>query len=423
MAHGNEDLTSCDVQRERCGYYVSAMKYEGWVLLPERFDDLGVSGATLERPALERLRSLCVQGRLDVVVVTRLDRLTRRMADWARLSDWFKRAGVDLVIVDGNAGASGPLASLVNNVVASFAEFERELVSERQRDARGRARARGLRTAGRVPLGYASDPNTKQLVINEREAPIVREFFERSAAGESGAQIAAWANAEGHRTKVHAGKGGVLWTGRAVLQILRNPLYLGRRSHQAATVKGVHDAIVDAKLAERALDAIDARRTRSPSSRGRAPNLDNDPWMLRGILRCGGCGRLMTTSASARVTLANADDVPRYYRCRGEVGRPACRPAVQVAAHRVEGQVISRLCLPQSVWTDNPRARAFLRLLAPEWPRLDTATRNRLVRRLLWTITLHPHRRFASLTVDELGADALIEENPGLAAGFPPRGV
>ncbi len=319
VARGEQDLTSCDVQRERCEDYVRAMQYEGWVALEERFDDLGVSGGGLERPALRRLLSWCVQGRVDVVVVTSLDRLARKMADWVRLNDWLKQAGVELAILQGAGGARGPLAELVNKVVASLAELraasrsrpsdshlrcsrpvsslrseavvERDIISERLPEAKGRARARGRRAAGRVPLGYDADPSTRQLVIDNDEAALVRAFFERCAAGESGASIAAWAKEAGHRTKVHGGKGGAAWTGRSVLQVVRNPIYLGRRTHREGTVEGVHDAIVDEDLARRAFTALDARRTREPSPRSKAPEWDQDPWMLRGLLRCTGCGR------------------------------------------------------------------------------------------------------------------------------------
>ncbi len=319
VARGEQDLTSCVVQRERCEDYVRAMQYEGWVALEERFDDLGVSGGGLERPALRRLLSWCVQGRVDVVVVTSLDRLARKMADWVRLNDWLKQAGVELAILQGAGGARGPLAELVNKVVASLAELraasrsrpsdshlrcsrpvsslrseavvERDIISERLPEAKGRARARGRRAAGRVPLGYDADPSTRQLVIDNDEAALVRAFFERCAAGESGASIAAWAKEAGHRTKVHGGKGGAAWTGRSVLQVVRNPIYLGRRTHREGTVEGVHDAIVDEDLARRAFTALDARRTREPSPRSKAPEWDQDPWMLRGLLRCTGCGR------------------------------------------------------------------------------------------------------------------------------------
>lgn len=182
MARGEQDFTSCEAQHERGEDYIRAMKYEGWTVLDERFDDLGRSGGTLERPALRQLLSWCAQGRVDVVVVTSIDRLARKMAHWVQLQEWLKHAGVQLAILQGAGGATGPLA-----------ELERDLIRERQRDARGRARARGLRTAGRAPLGYRADPNTRQLVVDPEEAALVIAFFERCAAGEPGAAAAAWA--------------------------------------------------------------------------------------------------------------------------------------------------------------------------------------------------------------------------------------
>lgn len=205
---------------------VRAMQYEGWVALDERFDDLGVSAGNLERLALRRQLSWCVQGRVDVVVAT------------------------------------------------SLAEFERDIISERLREGKGRTRARGRRAAGRIPLGYRADPNTRQLMIDEDEAALVRAFFERCAAGDSGAAISTWANEAGHRTTVHGGKGGAKWTGRSVLQVVRNPIYLGHRAHGEGSVEGVHDAIVDEDLARRASAALDARRTREPSPRSKAPQWD-----------------------------------------------------------------------------------------------------------------------------------------------------
>ena len=129
------------------------------------------------------------------------------------------------------------------------------------------------------------------MVIDEEEAVVVRAFFERCAAGESAASIARWANDTGHRTKVHGRQGGNRWSGRTVLQILRNPIYVGERVHAGGTVEGVHEGIIDADLAQRAWRAIDERRTRQPEPRGPALDWDRDPYMLRGLLRCAGCGR------------------------------------------------------------------------------------------------------------------------------------
>lgn len=424
VSRGEQDLTSCDVQRERCEDYVRAMQYEGWVALDERFDDLGVSGGNLERPALRRLLSWCVQGRVDVVVVTSLDRLARKMSDWVRLNDWLKQASVELVILQGDGGARGPLAELVNNVVASLAEFERDLISERLREAKGRARARGLRAAGRVPLGYEADPNTRQLVVDEDEAALVRVFFERCAAGESGASIAAWANEAGHRTKIHGGRGGAKWTGRSVLQVVRNPIYLGRRAHGEGTVEGVHEAIVDEDLARRAFAALDARRTREPSLRSKTPQWDQDPWMLRGLLRCTGCGRVMTTTASAAVTMENADEVPRYYRCRGDAARPACTPPVQVAARHVEARVLTVLREAHISWFRDDRSRGFLEALAPAWTaweRDDVGARNAMVRGLVWAAEWDRELGLTKLVLDDITVDAFIDDDPALAETLPAR--
>jgi len=422
VANAEQDLTSCDVQREICENYIRAMQYEGWRLVEERFDDLGVSGAERSRPGLDKLKSWCVQGRVDVVVATRLDRLNRKMAHWVELAEWFKQAGVELVFVQGGAGARGPLVDLVNNVVASFAEFERELIRERLSDAHARMRARGLRSAGRVPLGYRTDPATKQLVIDDQEATLVRAFFERCAAGESGASIARWANGLGHRTKVHGRQGGNPWSGRTVLQILGNPIYVGERAHDGGIVPGAHEAIIDPDLAERAQRAIEERRTRPSAPRGPALDWDRDPYMLRGLMRCDGCGRVMTTSASSKVTLDNADEVPRYYRCRGDGERPACKPPVQIAARRIEPKVIELLKTVNPRLFPDARSRGLLEHLRPSWETWSRADRNLMVRYLVWSIRWHPRRGLVGFVLDTISIDNFIEQGGERFAHLPPRG-
>jgi site-specific DNA recombinase len=421
VANAEQDLTSCDVQRERWENYVRAMQYEGWQLLDERFDDLGVSGAELSRPGLDKLESWCVQGRVDVVVVARLDRLTRKISHWVELADWFKQVGVEIVLLEGGSAARGPLADLVNNVVASFAEFEREPLRERLLDAHARMRERGLRSAGRVPLGHKADVATRQPVIDEEEAAVVRAFFERCASGEPAASIARWANDAGHRTKVHGRQGGNRWSGRTVLQILRNPIYVGERVHNGGTVEGVHDGIVDADLVQRAWRAIEERRTRQPESRGPALDWDRDPYMLRGLLRCAGCGRATTTSASARVTIDNADEVPRYYRCRGDSERPACTPPVQVSAQKVEAIVLAVLKKADPHFISDARSRGLLEHLRPSWDSWSRADRNLMVRNLLWSVRWSPRRGLAGFTLDTIAVDNFIEQGGERFADLPPR--
>ncbi len=375
VANAEQDLTSCDVQRERCENYVRAMQYEGWQLLDERFDDLGVSGAELSRPGLDKLKSWCVQRRVDIVVATRLDRLNRKMTHWVQLADWFKQAGIELVFVDGGTNARGPLADLA----------------------------------------------TRQLVIDENEAVVVRAFFERCAAGESAASIARWANDAGHRTKIHGRQGGNRWSGRTVLQILRNPINVGERVHNGGTVEGAHEGIIDADLAQRAWRAIDERRTRQPEPRGPALDWDPDPYMLHDLLRCAGCERVMTTSASTRVTIDNADPVPRYYRCRGDAARPACTPSVQVSAQKVEAIVLAVLKKANPRTITDQRSRALLDHLRPSCDTWSHAERNRMVRDLVWSVLWNPRRGLAGFTLDTIAIDNFIEQGGERFADLPPR--
>jgi hypothetical protein len=206
-----------------------------------------------------------------------------------------------------------------------------------------------------------------------------------------------------------------------VLQILRNPIYVGERVHNGGTVEGVHDGIIDADLAQRAWRAIEERRTRQPESRGPALEWDRDPYMLRGLLRCAGCERVMTTSASTKVTIDNAAVVPRYYRCRGDAERPACTPSVQVSAQKVEAIVLAVLKKADPRTITDRRSRALLEHLRPSWETWSRAERNRMVRDLIWSIRWSPRHGLAGFTLDTIAIDNFIEQGGERFAGLPPR--
>ncbi len=221
------------------------MAWRGWYPIGERFDDEGYSGATIERPGLERLIARIQDGDIQRVIVYRLDRLTRKLTDWALFARVFERFNVGLTIVHGAIDAeAGSLARLQLNLLATFAELERDMIGERLADARAAKKARGERAAGRVPLGYAADPKTKQLVIVESEAAVVRWFFTAAGSGKSTAELVARANAL--RLVAKNGKRGE-WSARAVLRLLQNPVYAGRRPDGATAlgrdrVVRVHDS-------------------------------------------------------------------------------------------------------------------------------------------------------------------------------------
>lgn len=259
----SDDLSSCEVQYEDHARYAES---QGWAVVTDRFDDNGYSGASLDRPALQRLLDLLRKVRLQHVLVHRLDRLSRSVQDCVTLLDEFRRLNVNLVIV--TAPELGPTAQdqFILSILASFAEFERETISARIAESRERLKARQLRFAGGVPFGYDSDPRTKQLVPKAVESDIVRWMFAEAGAGRRPSEIGEEANFRGYRTRAFArSKSGGLWTARPVLATLRNPTHIGLLKDGSRGVRqGTHPPIVDVDLFHTVATMLDARRTRRP---------------------------------------------------------------------------------------------------------------------------------------------------------------
>ncbi len=188
-------LASCAIQREKCLDFVRARSRHGWHALDEHYDDEGYSGATMERPAFERLVDLIAARGVERVVVYRIDRLTRSLSDWARIRAMLNRREITLSVVSGSLDTDGgALARMQLSTLVVFAELEREMIGERLANARALRRANGLRTSGRVPLGYATEPRTKQLVVVEPEGAVVRWFFQETANGTTTAKLVELAN-------------------------------------------------------------------------------------------------------------------------------------------------------------------------------------------------------------------------------------
>ncbi|MDP2275871.1 MAG: recombinase family protein [Archangium sp.] len=184
-------LSSCELQAERCLAFIDQRAAAGWRFV-ERFDDEGESGATMDRDGLFELLLAVEAGDVDHVVVHRVDRLSRKLVDLVRLLNFFEHFDVEVSFVDGAlASMGGAMTRLQLSVLGTFAEFEHSIISERLRDAHGSRREQGLRSAGRLPFGYRSDRDTKQLVPYQPDAAFVRECFERAAAGVMPAILAA----------------------------------------------------------------------------------------------------------------------------------------------------------------------------------------------------------------------------------------
>lgn len=335
--NSDDGLSSCQVQFEACDAFVRSQRSQGWLLLPERFDDDGYSGATTDRPGLKCLLDLVRKREVDRVVVYRLDRLSRSLLGCASLLQELRDRGVGLVIVTALELGHSPQDNLMLNILASFAEFEREIIASRIAESRVRLKARGLRIAGAVPIGYEVDPRTKQFFPSSSEAAVVKWMFDQAVAARTPAEIADQANANGWRTKERTvrrtGKrhGGNLWTARQVIATLRNPVYLGLFRDEDDFRIGHHEAIVTHELSAAAAVQLEARRTRTP---GKRYQID---WPLKGCITCAVCGRPMSPH-----TIRYRNCLYRYYRCRSTVGgrRPCGR---QVSAPAIEGALLQNL--------------------------------------------------------------------------------
>lgn len=333
----NQDFNSLDAQREAGEAYIRSQAGEGWVVLPELYDDGGYTGANMERPALKRLLAECQSRRVDCVVVYKVDRLSRSIRDFAKIMDAFEKCGATFVSVTQQFNTTTSLGRLTLNILLSFAQFEREIISERTRDKQMAARRRGKWTGGHIPLGYDLDADGGRLIVNEAEAVRVRQIFEWYLEGRSVFGIAAKCEDLGWSSKQWTTREGRAHGGHPmrkchVYQMLANPLYAGRIRADGELVAASHAAIVDDRtfdLAQRKLKD-NARNAGTPHSRKvQAP--------LRGLLYCAACGSLMTPTYSSSQTRRY-----RYYACLQAMQKQGSRcNARSVPAPLVEEAVLA----------------------------------------------------------------------------------
>jgi DNA invertase Pin-like site-specific DNA recombinase len=247
--HGLEqEFNSLDAQRDACEAYIKSQASLGWKVLPLRYDDPAYSGGNLDRPALKKLLADIEAGRIDVVVVYKIDRLTRSLADFAKLVETFDARSISFVAVTQQFNTTTSMGRLTLNVLLSVAQFERELSSERVRDKIAASRRKGKWTGGSVPLGY--DAKDKKLVVNQTEAETVRAIFRRYLELRSFSRLVADLDQRGivtkqRNTKVAKYNGGISFTYGPLAHFLKNRIYLGDVHHGGKWFQGEHDAIVD----------------------------------------------------------------------------------------------------------------------------------------------------------------------------------
>ena len=332
------EFNSLDAQRDACEAFVTSQKAEGLVPLRDRYDDGGFSGGTLDRPGLSRLIDDVEAGLIDVIVVYKIDRLSRSLMDFARLVEVFDRNQVTFVSVTQSFNTTTSMGRLTLNILLSFAQFEREVIGERIRDKFAASRKRGMWMGGNVPMGY--DVRDRKLIINEAEAATVRMIFERFVTIGSATTLANTLVTEGLLNK----RGKPIDKG-FLYKLLNNRVYLGEAVHKGTAYPGEHEAIVDRDLWDKVHSILQQNRyQRSTNTRRQTPAL------LKGIIFTE-TGAAMTPTATKK-----GSRLYRYYasmdlirnRPTGDASGPLRLPAGMVE-DAVVGEIRRMIRAPEVV--------------------------------------------------------------------------
>jgi len=335
-----QEFNSLDAQREAGEAYIASQQHEGWVCLPDRYDDGGFTGGNMERPAVKRLLADIEAGKIDCVVVYKVDRLSRSLLDFARMMETFERHGVSFVSVTQQFNTTNSMGRLMLNVLLSFAQFEREIISERTRDKIAATRRKGKWAGGHPILGYDVDPRGFRLVVNEDEAERVREIFalylehEALIPAVKAIDERGWVNKR-WTTRKGLERGGKPFDKNSLFKLLTNVAYLGKVRYKTEVHEGEHDAIVDAELWRRVQQLL-ARNGRT----GGAAVRNKHGALLKSLLYCAPCGYSMGHTYSTK----NGNVQYRYYVCLNaqKRGWHTC-PSKSVPAGEIERLVVEQI--------------------------------------------------------------------------------
>jgi len=395
------DFNSLDAQRESCEAYVTSQKAEGWLLVADRYDDGGFSGGTMERPALKRLLADVRTGKVDVIVVYKIDRLSRSMLDFLKLVELFEQHGATFVSVTQSFNTKDAMGRMALNILVTFAQFERELIGERIRDKVAASRKKGIWMGGWAPLGY--EVRDRKLTIHEPDAERVRYIFRRFVQLKSATRLARELVAADERNRYgHLLDKGVLY------RLLNNRVYIGEAVHKGTSYPGEHDAIIDRGLWERVHAILkESPRKRANSARAQSPAL------LKSLL-FGPDGAAMSPTHTRK-----SGRLYRYYTSQTSMKRGGSDcPVRQVPAAEIERIVLDQVRLllqtPEIVvqtWraarnqckgiTENDVRTALLEFEGL-WSELFPAEQARIVELLVERIDLKPDNLDITLKVEGL---------------------
>jgi DNA invertase Pin-like site-specific DNA recombinase len=332
-----QEFNSLDAQYEACQAYVASQASLGWKLVPDRYDDGGISGGTMERPALKRLLQDIAEDRVDVVVVYKIDRLTRSLTDFARIVEIFDKAGASFVSVTQQFNTTTSMGRLTLNVLLSFAQFEREVTAERIRDKIAASKKKGMWMGGNVPLGYQVE--NRKLLIQEEEAATVRFLFSRYLELKSVKALGREArdsNLTVRRANARDGSGiyrSVAFSPGKLYHLLANPIYIGRIRHKDQIYEGEHQPIIDKET----FDAAQALLSQQAPAR-RADTNQEDVHLLTGLI-FDQDGNRMRPVHSRR-----GDRRWRYYVSKAHVdGQAPARPEWRLPADELDALIIHQI--------------------------------------------------------------------------------
>jgi len=334
-----QEFNSLDAQREAGQAYIASQRSEGWVCLSTRYDDGGYTGANMERPALQRLLKDIEDGKVDAVVVYKVDRLSRSLLDFAQLIGKFDEYRVSLVAVTQQLNTTTSMGRLTMNVLLSFAQFEREMISERTRDKIAAARRKGKWSGGKPMLGYDIHPEGGKLVVNEIEAAKVRGIFELYLERESLIETIKELDRRGWTNKLWTTRknresGGTPFDKCSLFRLLTNVIYLGQITYKDEVHEGEHPAIVDAEIFRR-VGRLLKRNGRTGGKHVR----NKFGALLKGLLYCVPCGCAMPHSTTKKDNRRY-----RYYVCLNaqKRGWHNC-PSKSIPAPEIEKFVVEQV--------------------------------------------------------------------------------
>jgi site-specific DNA recombinase len=334
-----KEFNSLDAQRESAEAYIASQKHEGWTCLPGLYDDGGFTGGNMDRPALQRLFTEIESGQVDCVVVYKVDRLSRSLLDFARMMEIFDKHAVSFVSVTQQFNTTSSMGRLTLNILLSFAQFEREIISERTRDKMSAARKKGKWVGGQPVLGYDVDPQGGKLVVNQKEAAQVLEIYHLYL--EHKAMIPVVQELERRRwhakrwiTKKGKERGGKSFNKNILFRLLTNVTYTGNIQYKGTIYKGEHDCIVEVDLWQRVQDTL----RRNGRTGGKAVR-NKYGALLKGILYCAPCG----TGMIHTYTNKNGK-LYRYYVCLSaqQRGWASC-PSKSLNAQEIESAVVEHI--------------------------------------------------------------------------------